>query len=126
MQRVYKKMIILGHKLIKFEPFYFIDTLSDVVKFDNLLFEFNENLVEKALNKSFSIIANNVTEVVLSNAFGAKFIIINDKSLVKEAANLAEHYLFDSKITLIIEDESELKEAINLRVDAVIFRKAIK
>ncbi|NLK66040.1 MAG: hypothetical protein GX282_00970 [Campylobacteraceae bacterium] len=118
-------MKIIGHRLIKFDYFTMVENPREMVGVNNLLFKFDESLIEKAINKEFSVIAKDTREIVLANAFGAKFIILNDESLAKEAMELAEYYLFDSKIALIIENESELQNAINLRVDTVIYKAAI-
>ncbi|GKH61042.1 hypothetical protein CE91St25_13780 [Campylobacter ureolyticus] len=123
-------MQIIGHKLIKYENFNLIQTVENILNFDNLIFEYNENFIKNAKNsgKTFSVIVRNLNEAVLANALNAKFIIIekNNISITKEVVKLAEFYLFDSKIAVIIENyEKDLLNAINLRVDAVIYKNII-
>ncbi|MCZ6102851.1 MAG: hypothetical protein E6258_00825 [Campylobacter ureolyticus] len=123
-------MQIIGHKLIEYENFNLIQTVENILNFDNLIFEYNENFIKNAKNsgKTFSVIARNLNEAVLANALNAKFIIIekNNISITKEVVKLAEFYLFDSKIAIIIENyEKDLLNAINLRVDAVIYKNII-
>lgn len=123
-------MQIIGHKLIKYENFNLIQTVENILNFDNLIFEYNENFIKNAKNsgKTFSVIVKNLNEAVLANALKAKFIIIekNNISITKEVVKLAEFYLFDSKIALIIENyEKDLLNAINLKVDAVIYKNII-
>ncbi|PSM52042.1 hypothetical protein CBLAS_0418 [Campylobacter blaseri] len=124
-------MQIIGHKLIEFTKFNSILNIRYVSQFDNLIFDFDENFVEEAKKhkKEFSIIIGDETQAVLSNAFGAKYIIVNlknDLNLVKKVVELAEFYLFDSKIAVIIDDEdSDLENAILNRVDCAIYKKAI-
>lgn len=123
-------MQIIGHKLIEYENFNLIQTVENILNFDNLIFEYNENFIKNAKNsdKTYSVIVRNLNEAVLANALNAKFIIIekNNISITKEVVKLAEFYLFDSKIAIIIENyEKDLLNAINLRVDAVIYKNII-
>ena len=123
-------MQIIGHKLIEYENFNLIQTVENILNFDNLIFEYNENFIKNARNsgKTYSVIVRNLNEAVLANALNAKFIIIekNNISITKEVVKLAEFYLFDSKIAIIIENyEKDLLNAINLRVDAVIYKNII-
>lgn len=123
-------MQIIGHKLIEYENFNLIQTVENILNFDNLIFEYNEDFIKNAKDngKTFSVIARNLNEAILANALKAKFIIIekNNISIIKEVVKLAEFYLFDSKIAIIIENyEKDLLNAINLRVDAVIYKNII-
>ncbi len=123
-------MQIIGHKLIEYKNFNLIQTVENILNFDNLIFEYNEDFIKNAKDngKTFSIIARNLNEAILANALKAKFIIIekNNISIAKEVVKLAEFYLFDSKIAIIIENyEKDLLNAINLKVDAVIYKNII-
>lgn len=123
-------MQIIGHKLIEYENFNLIQTVENILNFDNLIFEYNEDFIKNAKDngKTFSVIARNLNEAILANALKAKFIIIekNNISIAKEVVKLAEFYLFDSKIAIIIENyEKDLLNAINLKVDAVIYKNII-
>lgn len=123
-------MQIIGHKLIEYENFNLIQTVENILNFDNLIFEYNEDFIKNAKDngKTFSVVARNLNEAILANALKAKFIIIekNNTSIAKEVVKLAEFYLFDSKIAVIIENyEKDLLNAINLRVDAVIYKNII-
>ncbi|MCR8699490.1 hypothetical protein CYJ41_03280 [Campylobacter ureolyticus] len=123
-------MQIIGHKLIEYKNFNLIQTVENILNFDNLIFEYNEDFIKNAKDngKTFSVIARNLNEAILANALKAKFIIIekNNISIAKEVVKLAEFYLFDSKIAIIIENyEKDLLNAINLKVDAVIYKNII-
>lgn len=123
-------MQIIGHKLIEYKNFNLIRTVENILNFDNLIFEYNEDFIKNAKDngKTFSVIARNLNEAILANALKAKFIIIekNNISIAKEVVKLAEFYLFDSKIAIIIENyEKDLLNAINLKVDAVIYKNII-
>ena len=66
------------------------------------------------------MLVKNKIEAVISNARGVKFVVCNNLSLAKELQSLADDYLFDSKIALIVKSDEELSLAIDARIDAVI------
>lgn len=123
-------MQIIGHELVEFKKLKEVTDLQNVINFDDLVFKFDEVLIKTAIdtNKTFSIYASNPNEVILSNAFGAKFIIISKENsfLIKEAMKFADYYLFDSKVATIVDNfGDDLSIALNLGLDAVIHRTAI-
>lgn len=123
-------MQIIGHELINFKKFKEVTDVQNLVKFENLIFKFDEELIKAAIdtNKTFSVYVNSSNEVILANAFGAKFIVISNENsfLIKEALKYAEYYLFDSKIATIVDNfDNDLNIALNLGLDAVIHRAAI-
>ena len=70
-------------------------------------------------NDEFVLVKNKL-QAVISNARGVKFIVCNNLSLAKELQSVADDYLFDSKIALIVKSDEELSLAIDARIDAVI------
>lgn len=64
----------------------------------------------------------NKIEAVIANANSVKFIVCDNLNLAKQLQSLANDYLFDSKITLIVRDDDELSAAIDARIDAVIYK----
>ena len=70
-------------------------------------------------NDEFVLVKNKL-QAVISNARGVKFVVCNNLSLAKELQSVADDYLFDSKIALIVESDEELNLAIDARIDAVI------
>ena len=119
-------MIILGHELVTYEPFYAIKHTDEVFKYDNLLFKFDPKLINLAreVGKNFSVITNNINEILLANGAGAKFIIVNKKT-APIAQKLANDYLFDAKISMFASSARALKQLAELGIDAVVFKEAI-
>ena len=85
------------------------------------------NLIKRALEAgaNFSIIANDINEAIIANAAGAKFIIA-DITLAKDLAKVAQNYLFDALIAVLIESEASLCELAKFEIDAAILPNAIK
>ena len=120
-------MKILGDELIKFEPLFLCEGETDVLGGRQNLFKFDRNLIKKALEAeaSFSVFVTNANEAIIANAAGAKFIIA-DIDIAKDLAKIAESYLFDALIAVLIKDESELAQLAKFNIDAAILPNAIK
>ncbi len=114
-------MLIYGHKLIKKPEFCFIKDDNFQKNAINCFF-YDEKLIQKAQKQGFEfgILAQNENEILLANALKAKFIFIKNAHLAKKASKMAEFYLFDSKILLIVKDFKKLETAYKLGVDGVI------
>lgn len=96
-------MILFSHPLVSSKT----PKISDFNTFGN------------SQNDEFVLVKNKI-EAVISNARGVKFVVCNNLSLAKELQSVADDYLFDSKITLIVKSDEELSLAIDARIDAVI------
>ena len=120
-------MKILGDELIKFEPLFLCKSEDEISNGRQNLFKFDRNFIKRALEAgaSFSIIANDINEAIIANAAGAKFIIA-DITLAKDLAKVAQNYLFDALIAVLIKDESELAQLAKFNIDAAILPNAIK
>lgn len=119
-------MKIIGHELIKFEPFFECLKEQDISANRENLFAYDAKMIKHAqkTEANFSLKTDDIVEVILANAAGAKFIIVSRK-LASKAAKIAQEYLFDAQIAVIIKDESEIEALSQVGVDAVIFEKGI-
>lgn len=121
-------MLIFGHKLIKSPKFHLLKGEKAEFKEGINCFEFSENLIQKAVKTGakFAIFAKNEDEILLTNALKAEFILIENENLAKKASKMAEFYLFDSKILLILTSLKNLAKAYKLGVDGVILKELLK
>lgn len=69
-------------------------------------------------NKGEFVRVKNKIEAVVCNANGVKFIVCDNLNFAKQLQSLANDYLFDSKIALIVRNDDELGSAIDARIDA--------
>ena len=89
-------MIIIGHNLVKFKPFYKIKNSDEELKTSpnlTVVFEFkNKELIEfcQKNNIKFAIETQILKEALLANAAGASYIIAQTKKAAKNIQNLAE------------------------------------
>jgi len=125
-------MIFFGHRFIESENFYHIQSIEAIQNTppsSTLYIEFSETNLD-IINHTFlnsmptAIEVQNITELLYASSFGASYIVV-DKILAKTAQNIAENYLFDAKILVIIENEDEIEEMALLGVDGIIFSNAI-
>jgi hypothetical protein len=123
-------MILIGHKLVPYTPLYKVSTVKDIkaTKPNSIvLFDFSdEELLHYCKDNEliFSLHVKNLTEACIANALGAKFILVDEK-LAIQVQNVANEYLFDSKIILHIKDEFQIEKAIKDSIDGIIFTSAI-
>lgn len=129
MQRVLKgaKMQIIGDENIcEFEPFVKVENLSATLRDKHVLFEFEPYLIKTAKDigiRDFSVNANDITEAVLANAAGAKYIFAT-RSNLRDFARLAQRFMFDSKIAFVCSNKDDFEFAIRANADAAVFLKA--
>ena len=121
-------MLIFGHKLIETPKFHLINSENASFKEGINCFEYDENLIEKALKEGvkFAILAKNEDEILFANALKAEFILLENENLAKKASKMAEFYLFDSKVLFIIDRLKNLRNAYKIGIDGVILREIIK
>ena len=125
-------MFIFGHRFIKSEPFYHIENIDAVLNTPSssvVFLEFTEQNLDiiEHLNSNeilFSLSVKNITEIIYASELGGSFIVV-DKTIAKTAQDIANNYLFDAKILVRIENESEIEEMALLSIDGVIFSNGI-
>ena len=123
-------MLIIGYPSIPYLSFYQIKSIAQIAQTPSnglLLFDFDIELCTYANTKnlSFALHVKNIKELVLANALGAKYFIV-DKSLAINAQKVADDYLFDGKIMLLSMDESDIEFVALNAIDGIIFEESIK
>jgi len=125
-------LIFFGHRFLKSENFYHIfdiDSIAHTPVASTIYVEFDEknlDIINHAVLNSvkIAVFVKNITEILYASSLGASYIVM-EKELAKTAQNIADNYLFDAKIVVLIEDEDEIEELALLGVDGVIFSGAI-
>lgn len=125
-------MLIFGHRFIESEKFYHITDIEAIKNTPNssdIYIHFKEenlDIINYANENSinFTLSVQNITELIYASALNAKYIIV-PMEIAKTAQNIAESYLFDSKILVTIENEDEIQEMALLSIDGVVFSNAI-
>ena len=131
MPRVHAKqkgveMQLIGHELVPYEPLFWRENARQIEAGKQNLFKFDAASIKRAqeLGAQFSVEAENLNEVIVANAAGAKFIIM-PRELAGKAAKLAQDYLFDAQICAFAESENELAALSETGADVAIFKTAV-
>lgn len=125
-------MLLFGHRFISSDSFYHvssIDGIKHTPPSSTICFEFSEanlDIIEHANSNHIPLAlrVKNVTELIYASSLNAKYAFVTPK-MAKTAQNIAENYLFDMKIIVLVEEEEEIEELALLGVDGVVFVNAI-
>lgn len=122
-------MLLIGHPLLQNEKFYYITVLEQIKQTKpnaTLFFDFDVPLSNyaQAQQLTFALHVKNIKELVLANALGASFFIV-DKSLAINAQKVADDYLFDGKVMLLGIDENDIEFVALNAIDGIIFKDGI-
>ena len=125
-------MLLYGHRFVDSPTFYHIQSIEAIqntppsstifLPFDEKNLDIIEHLNTNEIN--FALEVDNITEVIYASSLDASYIIIK-KELAQTIQNIANNYLFDAKILVILDSEDEIQEMALLGVDGVIFSNAI-
>lgn len=125
-------MIIIGHPWIKSKKFIKVFSQEDIKKSkpdDVVLLEPLRDSHKYAeycqTNQiSYAVVVNTLDEAIYANALGASYIICEeDDALMIQP--IAQEYLFDTQVLVLIYDEKEISKVARGGIDGVIFTEAI-
>ena len=119
-------MKLIGHELVPYEPLFWRENVEQIEAGKQNLFKFDTATIKRAqeLGAQFSVETENLNEIIVANAAGAKFIVV-PRELAGKAAKLAQDYLFDAQICAFVESENELAALSETGADAAIFKNAV-
>ena len=125
-------MLIFGHRFIQSDSFYHvqdIESISNTPPSSTIHIEFSEENLDIISHAGInqipaSICAKDLTQVIYASALGASYIVVHSE-LAKSAQSIANEYLFDAKVLVLIENEDEIEEFALLGIDGVVFSTAI-
>ena len=119
-------MKLIGHELVPYEPLFWRENAQQIEADKQNLFKFDAAAIKRAqeLGAQFGVETENLDEIIVANAAGAKFIVV-PRELAGKAAKLAQDYLFDTQICVVIESENELAALSETGADVAIFKNAV-
>ena len=123
-------MILIGDENVEYETIEKISTINDISTTTpnaTVLYNFDFDILKytQQNNINSAVIAKNLEEVIYASTFGVRYIVVK-KNIVKQAQNIANNYLLDSKILVIIESSSEIVENAIDEIDGVIYKKLVE
>jgi hypothetical protein len=125
-------MIILGHKDIKYNHLYKCNNIDDIKKTpsNSIIFINNiDNILDmiEHCNKNnilFAIEIYNIKDLMIYSSLKASYILIKDIHLAKQSQQIAENYMFDTKIGYISDDYDDIETVAINGIDAIVFKEA--
>lgn len=122
-------MILLGDEIIPYEnigKIKNIQEINDTKPNSTLLFNYDIDLIKHCQNNSleFAVVVKDIKELIYASQFDAKYLIC-DKSFALSAQKIAENYMFDSKILVIVENNDEIVWVAQNEIDGLIYNNLI-
>jgi len=122
-------MILIGDENIPYENIGRIDSIKDISSTKpnaTILFDFDiEILKYTQLNDiNSAVVVNSIQEVIYASSLNARYIIVK-KELSKAVQKIADNYMFDSKILVVIQSEDEIEKNAIDEIDGVIYLNRI-
>jgi len=125
-------MILIGHPWVKSPEFCRVFSQDDIKASKPNQIVLLEPLVDSHKlaqycqdNKiTYSVVVNTVDDAIYANALGAAYMICEEDAALM-IQPIAETYLFDTKVLVLIHSEKEISKIARGGIDGVIFAGAI-
>jgi len=123
-------MILIGDKNIACERIEKITSVSDISSTTantTILYSFDFKILRycEENNISSCVVTRNLQEVIYASSFSVKYIVV-EKNISKHAQDIANNYMLDSKILVIIDTNDEIVDNALDEIDGVIYKEVIK
>jgi len=125
-------MIVIGHPWIKSQRFSKVFSIEDIknTKTDDIILL--EPLVDShsyaqyCQNNSiaYAVGVNTLDDAIFANALGAAYMICKEDAALM-IQPMAQEYLFDTRILVLIHNEKEISKIARGGIDGIIFAEAI-
>lgn len=125
-------MIIVGHPWVESQKFCKIFSQKDIKNTQAEEIVLLEPIVDshdlahfcQENNIPFAVTVNSLKEAIFANALGAAYMVCEeDDALIIHP--IAQEYLYDTRILVLIHDEKEIAKIARSGIDGVIFPAAI-
>jgi hypothetical protein len=125
-------MIVVGHPWVKSQKFCKVFSIEDIKNSPEDSIVLLEPLVDSHSfaqycqdnSIAYAVVANTLDDAIFANALGARYMICEeDDALMIQP--IAQEYLFDTRILVLIHSEKEISKIARGGIDGVIFSEAI-
>ena len=122
-------MILIGDENIAYELIEKISSINDITTTTSnstLLYNFDFEILRytQKNNLHSAVITKNLQELIYASTFDVKYIIVK-ANIAKAAQNIANNYMLDSKILVVIDSNEEIVQHAIDEIDGVIYNKVI-
>lgn len=124
--------MIIGHPWIKSQKFRKVFSIEDIKNSKTDEIVLLEPLVDshtfaqycQGNGIDYAVVVNSLNDAVFANALGAKYMICEEESALM-IQPIAQEYLFDTAVLVLIHNEKEISKIARGGIDGVIFAEAI-
>ena len=121
-------MLIIGNKNIPYEKIKSINSIEDIKNTSAefiVYFKYDIDTIKYCFdnNVKCAVYVSTVTESIFCNALDVNFIISNNNT--KQIQNIADNYMFDSKILQIIIDDNDIQKVAINEIDGCIYKEIL-
>jgi hypothetical protein len=121
-------MIILNDKKFNDEIFYFANNLKEIKNSPNnstIIFDFKLKDIESykycQINSvSYGVKINSIKEFIFLINLGAKYVFCKKVRLAKKLQKIADEYLTETKVIVIVKNYDTIKKLVLYGIDGVI------
>lgn len=123
-------MIIVGNKYLKCDNFARIESLDDIKNTPSnstLIFKYDLEIMNYCFSNKlpYALFVSDIKEAIFGNTLGARYLI-SSESKANEIQKVAEHYMFDSKILVIIQGDEMIENIAKNGIDGVIYNSFLE
>jgi len=123
-------MILIGDKNIACETIEKITSISDISSTSSnttVLYSFDFSILQytQSNNIDSCVVTKNLQEVIYASSFGVKYIVV-EKNISKHAQSIANNYMLDSKILVIIDTDDEIVDNALDEIDGIIYKRVVE
>jgi len=126
-------VFIFGHPWVKTKTFKRVFSKNDIGNINENEIALLEPLGESISlaqycqenNIEFAVTVGNTRESLFANALGAAYLVCQHEEAM-QIQLVAESYLFDTKVLVLVEKEKEIDRVARFSIDGVVFPEAIK
>ena len=120
-------MIVVGNKNIPYKDIAYIVGIDDIksTKPNSIVvFKYDMEILKYCDTNNIlcGVIIDTITQSIFANSLNALYQIIEDSDFAKKIQNIAENYLYDSKILQIIKNDKEIENIALDGIDGVIYK----
>jgi hypothetical protein len=125
-------MIVVGHPWIKSQKFCKVFSIEDIKNSPEDSIVLLEPLVDSHSfaqycqdnSIAYAVVANTLDDAIFANALGARYMSCEEDDALM-IQHIAQEYLFDTRILVLIHSEKEISKIARGGIDGVIFSEAI-
>lgn len=123
-------MIIVGNKYLKCDNFARIESLDDIKNTPSnstLILKYDLEIMNYCFSNKlpYALFVSDIKEAIFGNTLGARYLICSE-SKANEIQKVAEHYMFDSKILVIIQGDEMIENIAKNGIDGVIYNNFLE